>query len=90
MPHIKAVLCHASKQFHKYLISQPHLIFNARPMKTFMFLAIAAAQAVAAASSSIVVESFDKPKHHWEAQNDPGLEPLSYRYMYTLEHTSGF
>ena len=48
------------------------------PMKTFMLLAIAAAQVVAAAGSSIVLESFDKPKHHWEAQNDPGLDPLSY------------
>jgi len=47
------------------------LILNARTMKTFMLLAIAAAQAVAAASSSIVVESFDKPKHYWEAHNDP-------------------
>ena len=56
-------------------------------MKTFMFLAIAAAQAVAAASSSIVVESFDKPKHYWEAHNDPGLEPLNIRSEYMHRNT---
>jgi len=47
------------------------LICTTRTMKTFMLLALATAQAVAAAGSSIVVESFDKPKHHWEAHNDP-------------------
>ena len=43
-------------------------------MRTFMLLAIAAAQAFAATSSTIVVESFDKPKHTWESHNDPGLK----------------
>merc|ERR1719362_1311795 len=40
-------------------------------MKTFMLLALATAQTVAAAGSSIVLESFDKPRHQWESHNDP-------------------
>ena len=40
-----------------------------------MLLALATAQAVAVSGSSIVIESFDQPKHHWESHNDPGLEP---------------
>lgn len=54
-----------------------------------MLLALATAQAVAAAGTSIVVESFDNPKHQWKSKNDPGLERLSIYdiTVYTLEHT---
>jgi len=42
-------------------------------MKTSMLLAIAAAQAAAAAAAgtSIILESFDNPKHQWQSHNDP-------------------